>query len=77
LIDEVVEHYAHMARTEWAAYRAAVADWELRRSIRMHLIELDTSHEKANSILIGENQPLIGQPITQRHQMNSCPHTAV
>jgi glutamine synthetase len=26
--DEVVEHYAHMARTELAAFDAAVTDWE-------------------------------------------------
>ncbi|RZU49711.1 glutamine synthetase [Krasilnikovia cinnamomea] len=29
--DEVVEHYANMARVELAAYDAAVTDWELRR----------------------------------------------
>jgi glutamine synthetase len=29
--DEVVEHYATMARVEIAAYRGAVTDWELRR----------------------------------------------
>jgi glutamine synthetase len=30
--DGVVEHYARMARTECAAYRTAITDWELRRS---------------------------------------------
>ncbi|GAB1693893.1 glutamine synthetase family protein [Krasilnikovia sp. M28-CT-15] len=29
--DDVVEHYANMARVELAAYDAAVTDWELRR----------------------------------------------
>jgi glutamine synthetase len=29
--DEVVEHYAHNARVELAAFDAAVTDWELKR----------------------------------------------
>ena len=29
--DEVVEHYANMAKVELAAFAAAVTDWELRR----------------------------------------------
>jgi glutamine synthetase len=29
--DEVVAHYANMARVELAAFDAAVTDWELRR----------------------------------------------
>jgi glutamine synthetase len=28
---DVVDHYANMARVEIAAYAAAVTDWELRR----------------------------------------------
>ncbi|MCF3963246.1 glutamine synthetase family protein [Streptomyces fuscigenes] len=34
--DEVVEHYANMARVELAAFDAAVTDWELRRSFERH-----------------------------------------
>src|SRR5262249_1360653 len=30
--DEVVEHYTNMADVELAAFRAAVTDWELKRS---------------------------------------------
>jgi glutamine synthetase len=30
--NDVVEHYAHAARVEIAAYDAAVTDWELHRS---------------------------------------------
>ena len=29
--DDVVEHYTHYARTEQAAFEAAVTDWERRR----------------------------------------------
>jgi glutamine synthetase len=29
--EEVVEHYAHFFRTEEAAFRVAVTDWERRR----------------------------------------------
>ena len=29
--DDVVAHYANMARVELAAFDAAVTDWELRR----------------------------------------------
>ncbi|MFE7133664.1 glutamine synthetase family protein [Streptomyces sp. NPDC057638] len=34
--DEVVDHYANMARVELAAFDAAVTDWELRRSFERH-----------------------------------------
>jgi len=34
--DEVVDHYAHAARAELAAFDAAVTDWELVKS-REHL----------------------------------------
>ena len=30
--DEVVDHYANMARVELAAYSSTVTDWELRRN---------------------------------------------
>ncbi|MBO0516254.1 glutamine synthetase, partial [Streptomyces beijiangensis] len=34
--DEVVAHYANMARVELEAYDAAVTDWELRRGYERH-----------------------------------------
>jgi glutamine synthetase len=34
--EEVVAHYANMARVELAAFDAAVTDWELRRSFERH-----------------------------------------
>ena len=37
--DEVVDHYANMARVELAAFDAAVTDWELPPRIREDVSE--------------------------------------